>query len=65
MFLKGDKKEEEKEEGCCARCCKCCSLEYYKDYFKVTNADVLKRIKCNLKFWAGDFFKPLEQDYDL
>lgn len=41
------------------------SLEYYKDYFKVTNKDVTKRIICNLKFWSGGFFNPPEQEYDM
>jgi tRNA(His) 5'-end guanylyltransferase len=59
VFLEKDKEpEKEKEESFLSRCCACCSLNYYKDYFKVTNKDVYKRILCNLKFWGGGFFQP-------
>lgn len=61
--------KEDTEPGCCDKCCNnCCScpsMECCKDYFKVTSADVKKRIGCNLLFFKGGFFDPLEQDYDL
>jgi len=63
-FLKEEEKEEG-QEGCCKKCCSCFSLDYYKDFFKVTNKDVMRRIKMNLKFWSGGFFEPLNQEYDL
>ena len=63
VFLKDSAPQE--EPGCCACCCKCFSLDYYKDYFKVTNDIVKKRVMCNVKFWSGGFFDNLKEDYDL
>ena len=57
--------EEGEEPSWCTRCCACTKLEYYKDYFKVTNKDVTRRMLLSLEFWKGGFFEPLEQDYDL
>jgi len=60
-FLKEEDTDEGLQEGCCKRCCSCFSLDYYKDFFKVTNKDVTRRIMLNLKFWTGGFFEPLNQ----
>lgn len=58
VFLKKDEVPAT-QPGCCEKCCSCFTIEYYKEYFKVTNADVKKRVLSNLKFWSGNFFKPL------
>ena len=59
------KDEEGDEPGWCSRFCACTKLNYYKDYFNVTNKDVVKRMMMGLQFWSGGFFEPREQEYDL
>lgn len=42
------KNEEGEEPTWCTRCFACTKLEYYKDYFKVTNKDVIRRMLNSL-----------------
>jgi len=45
----------------------CCSADYYKQFFNVTEEDVKKRIKLAIKPIGGDkhFYKEIDKNPDL